>query len=187
MFFDQNSYPIYKQCIDGRHFLVYPIYFIQKVNRQESSVNQELKLEEPEHKIETKIENKEHKNYDPMDFNTYMFPGQSKNYYKNIGNQFASFIINYFDKTEILKDPKISKFLKIKKQKYTKMHFQQLMKSKKARQLIKIYFGNYLWCSSILKRMKSDVEFYLSLNQQIFRRKPKQKIKTEFNKFPGEN
>ncbi|CAK55984.1 unnamed protein product (macronuclear) [Paramecium tetraurelia] len=183
--FDCNSYPIQKVCIDGRYFLAYPIYIIRQANQKESSQNLEIKIEEHKQNDNTSLQYQY--NNDTINFDPYMFPGQSKNYYKIIGNKLASFIIKYFDKTEIIKDKTIEKFLKTKKSKRAKKHMILLMKSKIARQIVKIYFGNYLWCSSILEQMKSDIQFYLCLNKQIFRRKSKQKKNPESIQFQEQN
>ncbi|CAD8052412.1 unnamed protein product [Paramecium sonneborni] len=169
------SNPIYKICIEGRHFLAFPVYVIKQPRQVQSIESQEQKLEEVEVNRESNIEKQQEKSETKIIFNDYMFPGLSKNYYKNIGNNLSQFIISNFDIAEIREDRKIQKFLKIGKQNYNKKHIQQLIKSRTARQIVRMYFGNFLWCSSILKQMRSDVEFYINLNRSIFKRKIKNK------------
>ncbi|CAD8149007.1 unnamed protein product [Paramecium pentaurelia] len=172
--FNNNSPLVFSTCIQGRHFFAFPIYFIKLNSETQNTKTQEFKLEEKNHQKqeEIHIQYKEHTN-PKINHNSYIYPGQSKNYYKTLGNKLSIFIQENFDETEIREDQNIQQFIQRDSKKYNREHFKYLIKSKKGRQIIKLYFGNYLWCSSVLKQARSDIDFYLNLNQQIFKKKKK--------------
>ncbi|CAD8133869.1 unnamed protein product [Paramecium octaurelia] len=104
-------------------------------------------------------------------FSPYIYPGETKNYYKNVGKKLSSFIINSFDQQIVKQDPFIIQFVKIQSQNYNRMHFQKLFKSKVARRIARKFFGNFLWCSKFIQQNKTDIDLYLRHNQLMYQRK----------------
>ncbi|CAD8141719.1 unnamed protein product [Paramecium octaurelia] len=171
-----NSAPVFSACFKGRYYWAFPVYCLKLQRETQHQVITEMKLEQTEQKQEKENSIQETDNPNPTtNNNSYMYPGQSKNYYKTLGQKVHSFIQNNFDVKELKKDRHIYKFLNVKRQNYNKFHLKELIKSKIGKQVIKIYFGNFLWCSSILEKSRSDITYYLSQNKNIFKRKHKPK------------
>ncbi|CAK90860.1 unnamed protein product (macronuclear) [Paramecium tetraurelia] len=171
-----NPAPVFSACFEGRYYWAFPVYRLKLQRETQHQVINEMKLEQTEQMQEKKNFIEQNQDPNPTTIHkSYMYPGQSKNFYKTLGQKVCSFIQNNFDVKKIKKDLHISKFINVKRQNYNKSHFRELIKSKIGKQVIKIYFGNFIWCSSILEKSRSDIAFYLSLNKKIFERKHKAK------------
>ncbi|CAD8050702.1 unnamed protein product [Paramecium sonneborni] len=137
-------------------------------NKDDIKVKQEIKEEYESESIQ-KVCKKNIQKFTP-----YIYPGETKNYYKNIGKKLSSYIINNFDQTLVKQDQVIMKFLKIDGQNYNRNHFKELLNSKMATKIAKNFFGNFMWCSLFIEQNKTDIDLYFRHNQQIFRRKKRQ-------------
>ncbi|CAK62112.1 unnamed protein product (macronuclear) [Paramecium tetraurelia] len=108
-------------------------------------------------------------------FSPYIWPGETKNYYKNIGKKLASFITNSFDQSYVREDPFVNQFVKMQGQNYNRIHFQKLFTSKIARRIATEFFGNYQWCSQFILQNKTELGLYLRHNKQMYKRKSQSK------------
>ncbi|CAD8049447.1 unnamed protein product [Paramecium sonneborni] len=138
------------------------------VNNNELKIKQEVK---EEYESESQQEACKKK---IVKFSPYIYPGETKNYYKNIAKKLSSFIINSFDHTILKQDPVIMQFLKIQDQHYNRIHFQRLFSSKIGRKMAKKFFGNFIWCSQFLEQNKTDIDLYFRHNKLMFIRKKRQ-------------
>ncbi|CAD8143211.1 unnamed protein product [Paramecium pentaurelia] len=168
--------------------LIQPTYlqaYYQMLNQKEQEdVKQEVKEEYDSESIKKEYESKSidkdcKKNI--VKFSLYIWPGETKNYYKNIGKKLSSFIINSFDQPQVKEDPFIIQFINMESQNYNRIHFQRLFHSKIARRIAANFFGNFQWCSQFISQNKTDIDFYLRHNKQMYRRKKRQQ-QSQFKK-----
>ncbi|CAD8134108.1 unnamed protein product [Paramecium pentaurelia] len=150
-------------------------------DRQFMNVKQEVKEEYESEPIQEVC--KKH----IVKFSPYIYPGETKNYYKNIGKKLSTFIINSFEQPIVKQDPFIIQFIKIQSQNYNRMHFQKLFKSKVALKIARKFFGDFQWCSKFIQQNKTDIDLYFRHNKQMYQRKkrdqsPFKKRITEQNK-----
>ncbi|CAD8212335.1 unnamed protein product [Paramecium octaurelia] len=104
-------------------------------------------------------------------FSPYIWPGETKNYYKNIGKKLSSFITNSFDQPYVKQDPFVIQFVKIQGQNYSRIHFEKLFTSQIARKIATQFFGNYQWCSQFIQQNKTELGLYLRHNKHMYKRK----------------
>ncbi|CAK71505.1 unnamed protein product (macronuclear) [Paramecium tetraurelia] len=167
---DQNT------CVHTN--LIFPLhmlYFAQFMNSIKSEI--EIKLEENEEKekeVVCKESQKINKNNITNEITQknnfcHIFPGQSKNYYKNMGQKIAQFILQEFsDDKEILQEPAIKKFLKMESQKFNRNSIELLIKSKKGRRICRLFFAQYKWVKPFLVQNKADLGFSFRFNKLLY-------------------
>ncbi|CAK70682.1 unnamed protein product (macronuclear) [Paramecium tetraurelia] len=164
------------------HFL-YP-FFNNKVEqkldvKQEEGEQSQGKIED-ECDNQLKLEKKEQKNKEnDTDYNKkiHIFPGQTKNYYKNMGQKILKFIVEQFqDDAKVMSDSYIKQFMKISSQGFNRNALLKLKKSRIARKIIKLFFGNYKWVKPFISQHKAELDLYFRYNTQVYCPQKKQKI-----------
>ncbi|CAD8157515.1 unnamed protein product [Paramecium pentaurelia] len=174
------------------------LYYVQLMNvftimndiqiKQEENEEKEKIIEQEETQ---KINQNNLKNQVTQCSNSYyLYPGQSKNYYKNMGQKIANFILQEFSEdNEIIQEPYIKKFLKMDGQKFNRNSIQQLIKSKKGRRICRLFFAQFKWVKPFVAQHKTDLDLNFRLNRQFYqnRKNVSQSTKVEDFQIKEEN
>ncbi|CAD8069339.1 unnamed protein product [Paramecium sonneborni] len=145
----------------------------QKI-KQEEGVQAEVKVEEEEEEKQ-KLQKQLQKNDEDNDkSNVHIFPGSSKNYYKNMGQKIVKFIIeNFQNDLKVMNDPYIKHFIKISSQHFNRSAIQKLKKSVIAKKILKLFFANYHWVKPFISQHKAELDLYFRYNTQLYCRQKK--------------
>ncbi|CAD8147926.1 unnamed protein product [Paramecium pentaurelia] len=158
----------------------------QNLVKQEEGVEQEVKQEEGvqlsgQMEDESLNQLKQEKKYqianeNQNDYNKiHIFPGQSKNYYKNMGQKIVRFIFEHFqDDQNVMGDTYIKQFIKITSQGFNRNAILKLKKSRIARKILKLFFANYKWVKPFISQHKAELDLYFRYNTQVYSSKKKQ-------------
>ncbi|CAD8071573.1 unnamed protein product [Paramecium sonneborni] len=161
-----------------KSFPEYKNISIQQTENKESVKKEEFIECQKTEKCNLKIEVTEMSNY------CHMFPGQTKNYYKNIGQKIKKFIYTQFSEfSQIMSDLAIRKFLKIESQKYNRNSIQKLMKSQKGRKICRLFFAQFKWVKPFLTQNKTDLDLYFRYNRTLCIKKEKKQKKIKSKEF----
>ncbi|CAD8159879.1 unnamed protein product [Paramecium octaurelia] len=170
--FDQNT------CIDTNlKISLHMLLFAQLINSFTVKGEIETKQEENEEKEkevgyqESLKLNKNNTTNEITQSNNFchIFPGQSKNYYKNMGQKLAHFILQEFsDDKEIIQEPAIKKFLKMECQKFNRNSIKLLIKSKKGKKICRLFFAQYKWVKPFVVQNKTDLGLSFRYNKLMY-------------------
>ncbi|CAD8147849.1 unnamed protein product [Paramecium octaurelia] len=99
----------------------------------------------------------------------HIFPGQSKNYYKNMSQKIVKFIFEHFqDDERVMNDSHIKKFIKIPSQSFNRDSILKLKKSKFARKILRLFFANLKWVRPFISQNKAELSLYFRYNKQLY-------------------
>ncbi|CAD8065580.1 unnamed protein product [Paramecium sonneborni] len=179
-------FPYYLNVILPYNMVYYAYGMHNQLRKSDISIKQEENKESitKEEFIESSKQEECNLKIEITEMSSYyqIFPGQTKNYYKNIGQKINKFIESEFSEfSQIKQDKIIQKFLRIDKQKYNRDSIQKLMKSKKGRRICKLFFAQFKWVIPFVSQNKTDLDLYFRYNRILCVKKQReQKKRNEF-------
>ncbi|CAK62425.1 unnamed protein product (macronuclear) [Paramecium tetraurelia] len=150
-------------------------HFFDKNVEQQQQIKQEellpeVKNEENSQQQEKNLKLVEYQNTNQReDKKIHIFPGQSKNYYKNMSQKIVKFIFEHFqDDERVMNDSHIKKFVKIPSQSFNRDSILKLKKSKLARRILRLFFANLKWVRPFISQNKAELTLYFRYNKQLY-------------------
>ncbi|CAD8062176.1 unnamed protein product [Paramecium sonneborni] len=141
----------------------------QQQKREVEGVQTQVKVEDEGEGEEQQKKIFKNNNQENNDNKIQIFPGSSKNYYKNIGQKIVKFIVENFSQDfKVMNDSQIKQFIKISSQGFNRSSLQRLKKSKIARKILKLFFLNFQWVKPFITQHKAELDLYFRYNNQSY-------------------